>query len=151
MHWQLLTAVLVIASPAEDKKKNEEQKDEEKLQRNWVAVSYEHDGKAAPEEKVKTVKMVVKDDAMTFSMVGLGKQPAATFKLDPKKEPKAIDVTPGGGDGTGKKDVVLGIYELDGDKLKICLGIPGKDRPTAFATKEGERQTFITCKREKKD
>jgi uncharacterized protein (TIGR03067 family) len=148
MQWQLLTAVLVLAA-GDDKKS-----DVDKLQGTWVAVSIESDGKMVPEEKVKNVKMVIKDDTMSITTGGPGRQaPPAMYKLDEKKKLKTIDITAGGRDGSGKKtdDVLPGIYEFDGDTLKICLGLPGKDRPTELSAKEGAKQTLYTYKREKKE
>ena len=49
-----------------------------------------------------------------------------------------------------KKPFVLGTYELDGDKFKLCVAAPGKDRPTEFTSKEGSGQTLSTWEREKK-
>ena len=51
------------------------------------------------------------------------------YTLDPSTTPKSIDLD---GDGMSLK----GIYELDGDALKILLARPGSDRPTSF---EGDR------------
>jgi hypothetical protein len=44
---------------------------------------------------------------------------------------------------------VLGIYELDGDNLKICLALPGKDRPMVFATAAENAQQLVVYKRDK--
>jgi uncharacterized protein (TIGR03067 family) len=148
MHWQLLISVLVVATGGERKS------DVDKLQGTWVAVSIESDGKMVPEEKVKNVNMVIKDDTMSLTTGGPGRQPPpGKYKLDEKKKPTTIDITAGGRDGSGKKtdDVVPGIYELNGDTLKICLGLPGKDRPTELSAKEGAKKTLYTYKRKKKE
>jgi hypothetical protein len=49
---------------------------------------------------------------------------AATQKLDPSKSPKTLDakVT----DGPNKGAVILGIYEISGDTLKVCFDPEGK-------------------------
>ena len=55
------------------------------------------------------------------------------FRLDAGKSPKAIDVIP------EKKDEkpLLGIYQLEGDILKLCFSHQGQKRPGEFAsTKE---------------
>ena len=64
------------------------------------------------------------------------------YKLDPTAKPKAIDlVEPNGSRNTP------GIYELDGDTLKICIA-EGQNavRPTAFKP-DGMRMPVVTFKR----
>ncbi|HWY86883.1 MAG TPA: sister chromatid cohesion protein PDS5, partial [Gemmataceae bacterium] len=58
------------------------------------------------------------------------------FKIDPSKTPKTIDLyRPAKGDMEASTG--LGIYELTGDTLKICLGAtPDVKRPTSFADTE---------------
>src|SRR5262245_54734967 len=53
---------------------------------------------------------------------------AAVFTLYPAKSPKQIDFK-------YVKDgkTLLGIYELSGDDLKLCLAESGKERPSSFA------------------
>jgi len=144
MQWQLLTVVLAVAAPApaEDKRK-----DEEKLQGTWVAVSSEYDGKKAP-EKFRECKAVIKDD--TYTLIMGGHRLASKFTVDPKKKPKAIDITFDVANVPGRKGTKLGIYELDGDTLKVCTSFPTRERPTEFATKEGSLQILIVFRREKK-
>jgi uncharacterized protein (TIGR03067 family) len=55
-------------------------------------------------------------------------------KLDPSKDPKQIDITVSRVKGP-TIGVMKGIYTLDGDNLRLCLGILGKDRPAAFPEK----------------
>jgi uncharacterized protein (TIGR03067 family) len=71
-----------------------------------------------------------------------------TQKLDPSKSPKAIDVTMTG--GLNKGAVMLGIYEISGDTLKVCFDPEGKKRPAEFKSAPGS-QTFVAVhKRVKK-
>jgi hypothetical protein len=44
---------------------------------------------------------------------------------------------------------ILAIYEIDGDTLKVCYDLGGKNRPTEFKTKEGTALFLATYKREK--
>jgi len=53
--------------------------------------------------------------------------------VDRTRKPKAIDLI--FEDGSGKSDSFPGIYELDGDMLKICSRF----------SKEGERPTKFTA------
>lgn len=58
-----------------------------------------------------------------------------TYKIDTTKVPMTIDMMPTGGTYDGK--TLLGIVKLDGQTLTIAFAEPGKDRPTAFESKEG--------------
>ena len=73
---------------------------------------------------------------------------AGTQKLDPSKSPKTIDVMMT--EGLKKGAVMLGIYEIDGDTLRVCFDEEGKKRPTEFKSPAGS-QTFVNVhKRAKK-
>jgi uncharacterized protein (TIGR03067 family) len=55
-----------------------------------------------------------------------------TFTIDQTKQPKTIDIR------ISDKEKALGIYELDGDTLKLCMieDRDGNARPTEFAGKD---------------
>lgn len=73
--------------------------------------------------------------------------PSRTYALDPKANPPAIDLT---FDLTrGDRGKMLGIYELKGDTLTICMGNAGQPRPASF--EPGDGRTLIVLKRVKKD
>jgi uncharacterized protein (TIGR03067 family) len=59
-----------------------------------------------------------------------------TFKLDPSRSPKAVDVTTE--DGT----TFRGVYELKGDVFRWCLARRGDPRPTALDSEQGTIGTF---------
>ena len=50
----------------------------------------------------------------------------------------------------GRDKPLLGIYEFDGEKMKLCFAGPGKERPTAFTSEAGSGQTLTVWVREKK-
>jgi uncharacterized protein (TIGR03067 family) len=52
--------------------------------------------------------------------------------VDPIAEPKTIDVTFTGGPEEGKTS--KGIFELEGDTSKGCVGLAGRERPKEFAS-----------------
>jgi uncharacterized protein (TIGR03067 family) len=71
-----------------------------------------------------------------------------TFKLDPSKKPKHINMTVKEGDKFVKM-TSLGIYELKGNTLKWAANEPGKDqRPDEFAEREG--MLYVVLERQKK-
>ena len=71
-----------------------------------------------------------------------------TQKLDPSKSPKTIDVTVT--EGLNKGAVMLGIYEINGDTLKVCFDPEGKKRPTEFKSASGSADFVNVHKRVKK-
>src|SRR5262249_24554123 len=72
-----------------------------------------------------------------------------THQLDASKDPKQIDITVTRvkGETVG---VMKGIYVLDGDELRLCLGEIGKDRPTAFPEKRKPGELLV-LQRETRD
>jgi uncharacterized protein (TIGR03067 family) len=101
-------------------------------------------------------KLVIKDGKVTSDAKEAPKDGAQLSKvLDPSKKPKQITV-PNFEGGDPKKGVTLiGIYEVDGDELRVCVGAVEtanlkereKERPTTFDSKEG---MLLVYKREKK-
>jgi uncharacterized protein (TIGR03067 family) len=60
----------------------------------------------------------------------------AEVKADADAKPHStMDVTiTESPDGQAENRVGKAIYKLDGDKLTICVSMPGQDRPTEFST-----------------
>jgi uncharacterized protein (TIGR03067 family) len=56
-----------------------------------------------------------------------------------------IDMQPEKGEWAGK--TLKGIFKVEGDTVTICLGHPGKDRPTRFECEIGSRCTLYVLKR----
>jgi uncharacterized protein (TIGR03067 family) len=98
----------------------------------WEIVSLERDGKA--DDALKGAIRVHEGDKYTVTPKE-GKAITGTFKLDAAAKPKTLDMMPGEGRYKGK--TLLGIYELEGDTLKVAFAEPGKDRPTDFTPKAG--------------
>ncbi len=68
-----------------------------------------------------------------------------TYTLDPSAKPKRIDLK----EVRGTPKVKPGIYELNGDRLKVCFVERG-DRPAEFRTQRGTQQVLLVLEREKK-
>jgi uncharacterized protein (TIGR03067 family) len=121
---------------ADDKEKKD------KLDGTWKMESAERNGQQAPAELVNGFKLTV--DGEKMKLEAEGREREGTIKIDAGKKPKEIDITL---DGRTRK----GIYELEGDTLKICHGRPGEEtRPSEFTAKEGSNQMIMILKREKK-
>jgi uncharacterized protein (TIGR03067 family) len=122
------------------------QDDAKLIQGTWVPISAELGGKEFPEEVRKSIKLVLKDDTY---LVTVGKEGSdeGKCKLDPAKTPKTLDITGTKGPNMGK--TFLAIYELTGDKLRVCYDLSGKDRPKEFKTTDGSLLYLVTYERQK--
>ena len=126
--------------------------DAAKLQGEWSVVSIEDTGVPVEEPFLKTRQYIFDGyrtivrarEAPTASWVGRLVERyfrSPSFRLDPSATPKAIDLfLPDG-------STMRGIYELDGDRLKICFRKPpGKAdhlRPLRFSDPGTETRLVI--------
>jgi uncharacterized protein (TIGR03067 family) len=117
----------------------------EKLQGTWTFVALEVEGAKLPEAMLIGSNIIIKGD--TFKSISAGITYEGTIKIDVSKTPKTLDLI--FTDGPEKGTTSLGIYELVGDNLRICLSLGASSRPTEFATKQGSGHALETLKREK--
>jgi uncharacterized protein (TIGR03067 family) len=118
---------------ADDTEKQEAVKKElKKFEGTWTMVSAERNGAQAPEEAIKNIRVIIKGDKFTIKEGD--RTVEGTMVLDPSKKPRAYDAT---GTQNGKKMSTVGIYEFDGDTLKVCYTPEGGERPKEFTTKGG--------------
>lgn len=59
-----------------------------------------------------------------------------------------MDVT--GTDGPNKGKTIPAIYELDGDTLRICYDLSGKECPKEFKTEKNTKLYLVTYKKDKR-
>ena len=119
-------------------------KDLEGLQGTWSLVSAMEDGNSLAEDKVKQTTIVIEDDTFRFPQLAEdATSKAGTLKLDATKKPKQMDTV------STEKEVMLSIYELEGDSYKVCFAPVGKPRPSEFTSKSGSGNILQVWKREK--
>lgn len=141
----LMLAILALVLGADDSADPASRKDIEGLQGTWKLVSALQDGKALPEDKVKRTRIVIKGETFRFpELAEDATSRAGTIRLDATKRPKHMDAV------STDKEVMLGIYELDGDDYKVCFAPAGRPRPTAFASKPGSGHILQVWERKKK-
>lgn len=117
-----------------------------KLQGKWLIVAMERDGRSAPEEHCDSLLVTIAGDKMTLGFKeGKGLVVEHQIQLDPTN-PKVMDLVVPSGSQKGK--VLLGIYELDGQTLKMCHTDAGaKERPSEYKAPAGKYLNVIIVKR----
>ena len=135
----------------------------EPLRGNWQLVACTDDGHDVPGDLVKRVQISFHGDRMRCTpplevqetqvagerkkhvefKLGIGDL-EMTFQLDPASQPRGINLTLP--EDREKREVVKGVYSLEGDRLTICLR--AGDRPTDFTSKPGSKRVLYIMERE---
>ena len=146
MKTKLLLALAVALCVAADKPKPDAKKELEALQGTWVMAGLEVNGVEVPEKKLAGTTLVIKGDKYTVKVKDSAHE--TTIKVDPTTDPKSIDMLfP---NGTELPKLGKGVYELDGDTLKICRHqATGEDRPTQIGSWPNTNLFVVTWKRQK--
>jgi len=143
----VLLLALVGLTAADAAKEDAAAEDLKKMQGDWIVVTMVADGMKIPDDDAQALFRTVKGDQYTVSryrrVIGKG-----TIQLDATKKPRTIDARPAGAARDAKP--ILGIYEFDGDKLKLCFAPAGKERPTQFRSEEGSGLTLTVWQSERK-
>jgi uncharacterized protein (TIGR03067 family) len=147
MRVKTLAVFVVGLLIAADDAKSDNKKDMEKMQGEWTMASGERNGQAIPDEFLQSLKRTIKGDQYTVKQ-GDDVINGGSYTIDATKSPKTIDLKVTEGQAAGQ--TMHGIYELQGDTMKICYASPGKPRPTEFTAKEGSEQILATWKHAKK-
>ncbi len=112
----------------------------------WQAESLQFDGNAAPDEAAKKMRFTFKEDKLLIrGNFEDAREDVCDYKVDATTTPKQLDFTP-----PDKKKPVLGIYEVQGDTLKICLRHQESQagRPTEFVSKPESQTILIVLKKQ---
>lgn len=140
-------AVGLTAAPTP--KEKDKAKDEDAIQGTWKIESFDLGGAQGgpPPGEVEKIRMTFKKDGKLAMSRGQGDDREGEYKLDASAKPKAIDLIAEG-------RTSLGIYELDGDTLKLCIAEGQNATRPEEMKPDGNRQAVVTLKRvkeEKKD
>jgi uncharacterized protein (TIGR03067 family) len=111
----------------------------------WPMVSGVMDGRPMDESSVKWVKRMTRG-SLTTVQAGPQVMMQFEFTADASKSPKEIDYLNTAGPHKGKRQ--QGIYQFDGDVLRVCVAAPGDSRPAEFQSVAGDRRTLTAWKRD---
>ena len=122
------------------------QGDLKKLQGTWQCVAMEREGNPVPAEALNGSTATYEDDRITLTRDGdVFRRGIVT--LDPSRTPKRVNTWDL--NGPYEDQTVPGIYEVDGDTLKLCFSRPGAERPVKFSTREGPGVLYCVYQRKK--
>ena len=142
MRARICIVVAVGLLLAADAKDDAVKKELKKLEGTWKIEGFEHHGNRLNPE---SWTLVIKGEKYTLTFGNTVEE--GTFKIDPTKKPKTVEVTPSGGESEGKTR--KGIYEVDGKSAKACFNVAGeKDRPSELATKAENEHYLWELKRD---
>ena len=122
-------------------------KDKAALQGTWKVTASASKGENVPADDLKDLFLIFRADAIHIREGGKTME-NFTFLLDPTKKIKEIDLTLRVGPQKGRVD--RGIYQLDGDTLKICIQTnKDADRPREFVSRPNTELWLIVLQRTK--
>ncbi len=114
------------------------------IEGEWRMTRGIFNGAALDASMVAYCRRVTRGDVTTV-LAGPKVMMSARFTLDPSTTPRQIDYLNLAGSHAGKTQ--QGIYELDGDSLRISIAAPGHARPSDFSTAKGDGRTLTVFAR----
>ncbi|HWE35507.1 MAG TPA: TIGR03067 domain-containing protein [Isosphaeraceae bacterium] len=134
--------VLVLLAVAPGRADDRAAKDEAKaLRGTWRLESQEEGGRKVVRKTPGGETLHIGEDGFVIRS-GDATRRAGTMTFDPSRSPKALTMVVTRGDLRGK--TLHGIYELDGETLRLCYDRDGKDAPDAFRTTPGTRLVLVS-------
>lgn len=114
------------------------------FQGTWRAVAFEADGSPVAPQQYQDARLVIAGDRFTLwnPLPDAEQRVEGTFRVDPSKAPKELDLHLDGG------KTVREVYELEGDTLRVCYPVRGGDRPTSLEAGPGSGLALVVYRRE---
>jgi uncharacterized protein (TIGR03067 family) len=141
MQKLLMALVTLLFLAADDS--DPAQKELKTLEGTWTMIALEVEGQKVGEDRLGS-ELVIKDGK--YIVTARGKSHETAITLDPTQKPKHIDMVFAAGENKDKPH--RGIYEIEGDTLRVCRSIdPEFSRPKEFATTPGTGLFMVVWKR----
>jgi uncharacterized protein (TIGR03067 family) len=139
-----LTLLLVMLVAADEPKADPARK--ARPDGTWRVVSMERDGVKVPEAEAGRFRLTLAGDRYVLRAEDQTMDRGA-IRYDLKAQPATVDVTPLEGEHKGK--TFQGVYDLKGDRLTMCLAVPGKARPADLTAPAGSGRFTVIYQRDK--
>ena len=137
--WPTFVSVLMTLAAMQHQAAHGDEQ-EPPLEDTWTVMSIQHDGQKLPQSNLKGLRFVFKDSTLTMR-IAERVLAESDYEVDRSKQPQRIRMTYAG-------QPTLGIYQLDGDDLKICLSGSADAQPDRFASKANTaNRMLITLRR----
>jgi uncharacterized protein (TIGR03067 family) len=107
--------------------------DLDRLQGSWRVTSLIVDGAALSAGMIGEARVVIKGDQ--FQSLGMGSTYVGLMRIDVSRRPKSFSIK--FTKGPEKGNVNHGIYELRGDRWKLCIATKGGPAPPSFESTPG--------------
>jgi len=115
--------------------------DKETLEGTWLLQSSESAGKPSTRSQLAALRLRFVFTGDNLRLESANGAQKARFELGADKNPKTMDIIIG-------KAISRGIYELDGETLKLCWVGDGDERPRDFSTSPRGKETLYIFKRQ---
>ncbi|HZZ79286.1 MAG TPA: TIGR03067 domain-containing protein [Gemmataceae bacterium] len=133
-----------VAKPYRKPKSSET--DLDRLQGTWIATEITVAGRKLPENEVTGTVLRCTKEGIEFRHPDRSSNAVNSYRLDPTRVPKAINLVPQGGRYKGAE--FLGTYQLEGDHLILCCHDGTiNERPAEFASPRGSTIVLMKLKR----
>jgi len=103
-----------------------------------------------PKQRRLSIELTIKGNTITGLQDGSKDLGTGTYTVKSTRDGKQLDATRTRDTPGMPKGTYLGIYSLEGDTLKWCVGNPpGSKRPTELRSKTGQFLMILTRQKEK--
>lgn len=109
------------------------------LHGTWRPVRAELDGEAAPDLALERMELLLQPDTYSVSFAGVVHDSGSFTHTE-----TTLHLTARTGPNAGR--TIPAIYQLVGNRLRVCYGIDGQ-APTAFSTHAGSQRYLVTYRR----
>jgi len=143
-HRSLLVVAAAVLLLGADDKEDAIIKTRTKLLGIWNVAAYEAMGARDPELSQQLKVLITEKD---FIVQQKDNEAKSGYRIDPTQKPMHINLVPASGPNMDKN--LPGIFELDGDTLKVIWNDKGKGRPKEFKTAMDSGNVMLILKRQK--